>query len=1486
MKELTPMQAAYWVGRQSRAPLGGVCAHLYAEFDGRDIEAERLQRAVDRLCLAHPMLGLRVGADGRQAVGTPADSPVVEVDDLRHMPQELCENHLAAKRKAWSHQQLDLSSGKAAAFGLSLLPDGASRLHVDTDMIAVDPVSFRIVMEDLARFYENPDMPEETPAPSFFDWLDRLNSEVHLKRRAERDRNWWRDRLAGLPPAPALPLSTAKGAPPPRSDRLAARLSREERDALSRTARRFRLTRSTLMLGLFAITLGRVTGSKRFRLNVPMFWRPPLVDKVERIVGEFSNLLILGIDLAAPDTPAALCERIGAELTELLSHSAYPGVSVMRDLSRLHGSMELSPVVFTAGLDLSGGDLLSERVARLFGAMNWVISQGPQVALDAQVASMDDGMLINWDIRLDALPEGWIREMFEIYVSLVRRVAGEPDFLDASLREILTSKERSGRMPETGEETMKRALTPLQQAYLLGRSEHLPLGGVAMQEFREYRGRIDLAALPKRLLDLVRRHESLRTRIDVRQLVQTVSTEPIVNLETVDLSDLPRAEALRRIDALREDHAHQQLDLDRSPWLVTAFRLPEPDASDPGGDTAVVFLLFDALILDGRAIASLIVELFGGEISPVEGNAPAPLAATQTASRRSRDAAYWAGKLQFFEGAPQLPWKKPLESIKTSRYERQSLVIGRESVTKISRIGARQHLFKNTTLTAVVLEALSRWLNEGALCVGVPVAPEAGGPFANRSTFIAVNWDIRQGSFADRARALQGDILEGLEHLSFSGIDINRLLMNTHPGGPVLPIVITNGLSWPILGKENSVRLHGGLTQTPQVAMDFRFSADGEGNLVLDIDYAREALDCSVIGEILAAIDRLAAAICAAGTLEFSALDILDYGHYRLNGAENDFSSCGFLKRIAGNLFDAPRDKDALVHGSSHISYAALGDRVGRVMASLVARGIGKGSVVAICLPRGPEHTAATLACAFLGAVWVPIDAASPTDRLLHLLDNCRPDLVISSETLKRFETVTPEALLSGEAPADPRALALPLDELSSSEDAAYYLYTSGTTGKPKCVILANKATANVIGRTIEEWGVTDRDVFISVTPLHHDMSVFDVFGCLTAGGTLVLPTREEEKDAIRWNRLVADHGVTLWCSVPAILEMLLSCRRGDELKSLRLVAQGGDYIKPVVIAELRRLAPQIRLISLGGPTETTIWSIWHEIGPDDVDLIPYGRPLPANRYFVLNDLGEHCPAGVVGRIHTAGVNVALGYLENGVLTQHDFVTIADEKGVPVRAFRTGDRGRYRPDGNILFAGRLQGYVKVRGVRVSLPDIENELAKHPSIRQVLVVDYGAEQRGEAAIGALYVAEPHSELSAAELRGFARRHLPESHVPTRFVAVDELPLSANGKPDRRHARQMLISGSDGAIHAGKVAAPVPAKRKAGRVLDIYLGVLGKAGNAAMDESTDFMAIGLLPSHLKKISTRIRDEFGIELTPQQLVRCRNAGQVEQLIPAECR
>jgi len=428
MKNLTPMQAAYWTGRQASGFLGNVSAHLYVEFDCGPIDPHRLGEAIRKLYDSHAMMRMRIASDGRQHIGKTEESLSYEIEDLHETEVDALTRHLEFKRQRWTCQKLDLAAGKTSAFGLSLLPGGVSRLHVDTDMTAIDPPSFCRLMEDLARFYEEPQTDAEMPLSGFFDWLERMSSDADLARKRTEDKHWWQSRLTDVPPAPNLP-AVATGAAV-RSGRLASMLSPAERRSLEQTASRLRITPSALMMGLFAAVIADATGDDRFRLNVPMFWRAPYTPDVDRLVGDFSNILILSVDPSPGETLVSLCKHLADQLLDLLAHSAYPGVSVMRDLSRSRRSLQTAPVVFTSGLDLPGGDLFSQRVARVFGPMNWAVSQGPQVALDAQVAHLDGGILVNWDIRYDALPATWINAAFDNYLALVREIAADPAALD------------------------------------------------------------------------------------------------------------------------------------------------------------------------------------------------------------------------------------------------------------------------------------------------------------------------------------------------------------------------------------------------------------------------------------------------------------------------------------------------------------------------------------------------------------------------------------------------------------------------------------------------------------------------------------------------------------------------------------------------------------------------------------------------------------------------------------------------------------------------------------------------------------------------------------------------------------------------------------------------------------------------------------------------------------------------------------------------
>ncbi|QTH09785.1 AMP-binding enzyme, partial [Vibrio fluvialis] len=272
----------------------------------------------------------------------------------------------------------------------------------------------------------------------------------------------------------------------------------------------------------------------------------------------------------------------------------------------------------------------------------------------------------------------------------------------------------------------------------------------------------------------------------------------------------------------------------------------------------------------------------------------------------------------------------------------------------------------------------------------------------------------------------------------------------------------------------------------------------------------------------------------------------------------------------------------------------------------------------------------------------------------------------------------------------------------------------------------------------------------------------------------------------------------------------------------------------------------------------------------------------------------QHCPQGVVGRIVTAGVNLSLGYLVDGEVVQTDFMTIETPHGERVRAFKTGDLGYYRDDGRLIFAGRINGYVKVRGVRISLPDVENVLMNVANVQDLAVIDFNDPITGDVGLALFYVSGDGAVKNAAQWRDIVGQRLPASHLPQRFVPLERFPLSANGKKDKRALLAMLTAASESPrTVAASVAAPFGSSRESQTtsltpektppwqsIVDVYQQVLGERA-ASLTEHAEFIQAGLMPSHVKAVAEKLNQIFGKSVQPRQLLSCKNAGQVSKLL-----
>ncbi|TDB76023.1 non-ribosomal peptide synthetase [Micromonospora sp. KC723] len=415
---LAPMQHAYWVGREATQQLGAVAAHLYTEFDGHGVDPARLGVALATLAGHHHMLRARILDDGRQVVEPWRHGTELPVLDLRDAAPDEVAAVTAALRERMSHQLLPVDQGRMLDVRVTLLPEGRTRVHVDIDMLAADARSYRMLLADLVRLYEHP----ERPLPA----LDYQYAQYLADRRAEPPRpadvRWWQERLADLPGAPELPARPDnRRTDPHRVVRLHRWLDPRTRAGLVRQARRHAVTPAVAVATAFAEVLGAWSGVPRFLLNVPMFDRQPIHPDVERLVGDFTSSVLLPVDVSQPVEFAERAQDVQQSMHDAVAHSSYPGLDVLRDLSREHGTQVLAPVVFTSALDL--GELFGAEVEGVLGEPVHIISQGPQVVLDAQVTELHGGLLVNWDVRADALPDGVADAMFAAFGDLLGRVA-------------------------------------------------------------------------------------------------------------------------------------------------------------------------------------------------------------------------------------------------------------------------------------------------------------------------------------------------------------------------------------------------------------------------------------------------------------------------------------------------------------------------------------------------------------------------------------------------------------------------------------------------------------------------------------------------------------------------------------------------------------------------------------------------------------------------------------------------------------------------------------------------------------------------------------------------------------------------------------------------------------------------------------------------------------------------------------------------------
>jgi amino acid adenylation domain-containing protein len=483
-------------------------------------------------------------------------------------------------------------------------------------------------------------------------------------------------------------------------------------------------------------------------------------------------------------------------------------------------------------------------------------------------------------------------------------------------------------------------------------------------------------------------------------------------------------------------------------------------------------------------------------------------------------------------------------------------------------------------------------------------------------------------------------------------------------------------------------------------------------------------------------------------------------------------------KQCIHQLFEAQVAKTpgapALVHQGRKLTYAELNARANQLAYELRDRGVEPDDRVAICVERGIEMVVALLAVLKAGGAYVPLDPHYPSERLSFMLDDSAPRILLTQRHLPMRAAVVID--LSCENPSWARRPESNPDRAGLTPDhLAYVIYTSGSTGAPKGVMIEHRGLCNLVTAQIEAFGVEPDSRVLQFASFSFDACTSEVFMAICRGAALHLPPRASVLAGAELIRIVAKENITHATLPPAVLGALPEDARLAPLQTLILA---GDSVSETLA---RRWAPRCRLINAYGPTEATVCASLHECERNEASTPPIGRPIANTRIYVLDEHGEPAPIGTVGELYVGGIGVARGYLNRPALTAERFVRDPFGAAPDARMYKTGDLGKWLPDGTIAFVGRNDFQVKVRGFRIELGEIEAQLARQTEVREAVVLAR-EDAPGEKRLVAYYTAGTPLPIDA--LRAHLLRSLPEHMIPAAYVQLEAWPLTPNGKIDRK------------------------------------------------------------------------------------------------------
>ncbi|HEX8559178.1 MAG TPA: amino acid adenylation domain-containing protein [Pyrinomonadaceae bacterium] len=982
-------------------------------------------------------------------------------------------------------------------------------------------------------------------------------------------------------------------------------------------------------------------------------------------------------------------------------------------------------------------------------------------------------------------------------------------------------------------------------------------------------GPLNAHALERAFAEVVRRHEPLRTTFETVEggPVQVIAEEGAP--PPMPLADLRAFEAARReaeVARLAGEEARRPFDLERGPLLrTTLLRLAE--------DEHVLLLTMHHIVSDGWSMGVLVGEV-AALYEAFAGGSPSPLpelplqyvdfAVWQNERLRGGALAlqleYWARQLK---GAPptlELPADRRRPAVQSFHGAVCSLELPAELSGSLRALCRREGVTMFMTLLAAFKGLLARYAGRRDVVVGTPVAGRNQtetepliGFFVNT---LVLRTDLSgDPSFVELLRRVREVVLGALAH---QDVPFERLVEELQPErsmshSPLFQVAFATPTSELRDLEFSGLRLQPVGTDAQTSKFDLTLQVEAGERLVASLEYNTDLFDAGTIRRLLGHYEALLQGVAADPARPLSRLLRLDEGERRQaiaagRGARRDYTIAP-VHRLFERQAEAAPNRVAVADGAAQLTYGELNARANQLARALRRMGVGREVRVGVLLERGVEMLVAWLGVMKAGGAYVPLEPAYPQDRLRFMQHDAGLEVVLTEERLRGLCDEEASAFLSldGGREAVGRESGENLPDGADAGSLVYVIYTSGSTGRPKGVEIEHRGLANLVGWVRDEYGLGGEFTASQVTSPGFDASAWEVWTCLTAGGSLHIAddlTRASAPALLEW---LDAKGVEV-CFLPTVMAEAVLGRQSPLPPSLKILFTAGDRLHRGLEREL-----PFGVFNLYGPTENTVAATGAPVpvSGESGAPPPIGRPVANTEAYVLDERLEPAPAGVPGELYLGGAGLARCYLKRPALTAERFVPHPFGRGPGERLYRTGDVARHLPDGNIEYLGRADEQLKLRGYRIEPGEIESALTQHPGVREAVVL-MREDRPGDRRLAAYLVAtgEP---VPRADLSNHLAEKLPRHMIPSAFVFLDSLPLTASGKVDKR-----ALPKPSGDKEAGDYVEPRNIKEQA--LADIWQLLLGVERVGARD---DFFELGGNSLLMMQVIARVKKVFDVSL-----------------------